>query len=453
MNTIAAISTANSAGGLGVIRIAGEDAVSIAQRVFHAKDGTPLTTVKGYHAKFGHMMQGETLLDQGVALVFRAPHSYTGEDVVELSCHGGLFVLNEVLQSVFAAGAVPAQGGEFTKRAYLNGKMDLTSAESVMHLISAKGKQDATASLHAMEGNLYQKIKAILNQLLDCSASMAAWVDYPDDEIPDLAEAELSALLTSARAQLSELLQNYQQGQTILEGIDTVIVGRPNAGKSTLMNLLSGHEKSIVTEVAGTTRDVVEETVRLGNLVLRLSDTAGLRQSKDTVEAIGILRAYHKLKQASLILAIFDASQPLSADDLALCKLCKHRPAIAVINKSDLPLRIETQAITTGFSHSLIISAGQGQGLVELAQCVEEVVGATSFDPTAPLLASQRQRSCTVQALEAIEQAQKALQMGITYDAINVCIDDAISHLLSLTGEKVTDSVVEQVFANFCVGK
>lgn len=453
MNTIAAISTANSAGGIGIIRISGEQAIAVADKVFHAADGAMLSSLKGYRAKFGHIMDGAQRLDQAVALVFRAPHSYTGEDVVELSCHGGLYLVRRVLEAVLKAGAAPAEAGEFTKRAFLNGKMDLTAAESVMRLISASGAQAASASLNQLEGRLYQEIKEILFKLMDCSANMAAWVDYPDEEIPDLEESALLELLAECRERLAALLERYNQGQAVLEGIDTVIAGRPNAGKSTLMNLLSGREKSIVTEIPGTTRDIVEDTVRLGNLVLHLSDTAGLRRSDDKVEAIGIKRAYDKMNQAQLVLAVFDLSCPLCDEDRELITLCAGRPAIAVVNKSDLTPCWPVEEVTSSFPEAAIISAGQGNGLEALTRAAEQLLGTADFDPAAPMLAGERQKNCCHTALHTLNEAHESLKAGFTYDAVNVLIDDAIDSLLSLTGEKATEAVVNQVFSNFCVGK
>lgn len=453
MQTIAAISTANSPGGIGVIRISGEQALAVADSIFRSADGSRLQALPGYQAKFGHIWDKTEKIDQAVALVFRSPHSYTGEDVVELSCHGGLYLVTRVLEAALGAGAVPAGPGEFTKRAFLNGKMDLTSAESVMHLISANGAQAAAASLQQLEGNLYHKIKAVLESLLTCSANLAAWVDYPDEEIPDLDIDTLSALLHQNASTLRTLLERYDQGQAVLGGIDTVIAGHPNAGKSTLMNLLSGRQKSIVTDVPGTTRDVVEETVKLGNLTLRLSDTAGLRQSNDAVESIGIRRAYEKLSQAQLVFAVFDRSEPLQEEDRDLIRLCTDRPAVAVINKSDLPPVWEESEITSLFTHAVTISAQKEQGIAQLAQEAEALLGTAGFDPAAPLLAGERQRNCCRQSLCALEEAQAALQTGLTYDAVNVSIDAAIDALLSLTGEKATQAVVDQVFSTFCVGK
>lgn len=451
--TIAAVATGNAAGGLGVIRISGEKAIETADKVFKPQDGSSLSDLKGYRAKFGSIVfDGETF-DDAVALVFRAPKSYTGEDVVELSVHGGLFIVEKTLEAVFAAGAVPAEAGEFTKRAFLNGKMDLTQAESVADLISAQGETAAKASYNALQGALSNKINGVLESLTDCSASMAAWVDYPDEEIPELDDNTLADTLKRASEALKVLLKTYENGQAMIQGIDTAIVGRPNAGKSTLMNLLSGRDKSIVTTVEGTTRDVVEDTVRLGDLVLHLNDTAGLRKSGDEVESIGIERAYQKMESAMLVLPVFDSSRPLNADDIDLINKCKNKRTVAIINKTDLPLAADISRITEAFENCVFISARNCRNTAVLEKAIKEALGTTDFDASAPLLANQRQKLCCQKALEDINEAALCVESGITRDAVNVLIDDAIDELLSLTGKKATAEVVNNIFSKFCVGK
>ena len=453
MSTIAAIATAQSGGGIGIIRISGQNAIKIADFVFKSIDGKKLSELKGYQAKFGHIYNQDEKLDQCVALVFKAPHSYTGEDVVELSCHGGLFILKEILSLVFDAGASPAGAGEFTKRAFLNGKIDLTQAESVMSLISAQGEQAARASLNALDGVLHKKITSILTVLMDCSANMAAWVDYPDDEIPEMDAENLIEILFNAKGQLEELLANYSQGQAIIEGVDTAIVGRPNAGKSTLMNLLVGKEKSIVTDIAGTTRDIVEETVNLGNLVLHLADTAGIRNSDDIIETMGIDRALERLEKASLVYAVFDSSSKLNDEDMKLIAACKNKLSVAIINKTDLENQIDRDILNDNFKNIVYISAKSGDGYKSLIDITQKLLGTDSFNSSAPILANERQKNCCKKSLNCIIEAYDGAVMGMTYDAINVSIDGAISYLLELTGERATEKVVENIFSHFCVGK
>lgn len=452
-STIAAIATGNAPGGIGVIRISGDDALDIAARVFKPMDSSDITQLKGYRAKLGNIICDGEEIDNAVALVFRGPKSYTGEDTVELSVHGGMLLVQKTLKAVLDSGAVPAEAGEFTKRAFLNGKMDLTQAESVAELIAAQGDESLRASFNALQGSLSEKINSVLEKLLDASAVMAAWVDYPDEEIPELSDTELKATLVQVKNQLKALLDNYETGQTIKGGVDTAIVGRPNVGKSSLMNMLSGTEKSIVTHIEGTTRDIVEQDIRLGSLVLHLRDTAGLRSSNDVVETIGIQRAYKALNDAQLVLAVFDSSQSLTDRDIDLINRCQGKNAIAVINKIDLDSIVDTKKIENGFKTTVYISAKNDDGLAELINAAENLLGVADFDSTAPLLANARQRQNCQNAYDSICQALDGAEMGITFDAINVMIDSAADELLSLTGRKATTEVVNNIFSKFCVGK
>lgn len=451
--TIAAVATGNSVSGIGVIRISGDDAITVAQKVFKSADGTPLSDLKGYSAKFGNVYSDGESFDNAVALVFRSPKSYTGEDVVELSVHGGIFIVEKTLEAVFAAGAKPAQAGEFTKRAFLNGKMDLAQAESVASLISAQGQFAAKASFNLLQGSLSNKISDVLESLIDCSASMAAWVDYPDEDIPELEEDNLKQILESAKKSLEQLIENYENGTVMTQGVDTAIVGRPNAGKSTLMNMLSGQEKSIVTHIEGTTRDIVENSVRLGNIVLHLSDTAGIRESDDVVESIGIKKAIDKINSAALILAVFDNSAALNDDDRMLIDTCKGKPCVAVVNKTDLETAVEIDVLKNNFEQIVYISAKNNDGADQLEESVKQILGVGTFDSSQPILANKRQKLCVSNALQHINQAIDGANIGITYDAINVMIDSAVDELLMLTGKKATEEVVNNIFSRFCVGK
>ena len=451
--TIAAISSGNAPGGIGVIRISGDRAIEIASSVFSPADGSSITQLKGYRAKFGNIILEGKKADNAVALVFRAPKSYTGEDVAELSVHGGMLALQNTLQAVFDAGALPAEAGEFTKRAFLNGKLDLTQAESIAQIISAQGQAELKASFNALQGVLSDEINSVLEKLLDISALMAAWVDYPDEEIPELTETELEKTLDFAAKKLKKLLDNYDSGQTVTCGVDTVIAGRPNAGKSSLMNMLSKTEKSIVTHIEGTTRDIVEDSVRLGEIVLHLKDTAGLRSSDDFVEAIGIEKAYKAIDSAQLILAVFDLSQELSKDDFDLIEKCRGKNAVAVINKTDLEAKMDASVIENAFESVVYISAKNNEGYEELSDAVYNLLGVADFDSNAPLLANLRQKQNCQRAYDSIMEAKTALEMQMTFDAINVMVDAAADELLSLTGKKATEEVVNNIFSKFCVGK
>lgn len=453
MSTIAAISTGQAAGGIGIVRISGENALNVADRIFKSVSGLKLKGLSGYRAALGTVFFEEKPVDEAIATVFRAPKSYTGEDVVELSCHGGLYVTRQVLRAALSAGAVAAEPGEFTKRAFLNGKMDLTKAEAVMSIISAQGEQAKAAALGTLDGLLYRKISGISGELKGLAASLAAWVDYPDEEIEDLPDDKILSVLENAASSLSDLIARFDSGRAVLEGVDTAIVGKPNVGKSTLMNLLTGTEKSIVTEIAGTTRDIVEETAVVGGVVLRLCDTAGLRETDDKVESIGVARAKQKLETATLILAVFDASAPLEEQDKALFPLCKEKHAIAIVNKTDLPTKLDTNILDTVFNKVVYISAKENNGLQSLEQAIAEVLGTAAFDSSAATLMNERQLACCSAALDAVKEAHDALASGVTRDAVQVCVDSAIESLDTLTGERATESVVNEIFSRFCVGK
>lgn len=453
MSTIAAISTGQAAGGIGVVRISGENALSVADRIFKTVSGIKLEKLSGYKAAFGKVFFEEKCVDEAVALVFKAPKSYTGEDVVEISCHGGLLVTKQVLRAALANGAVPAEAGEFTKRAFLNGKMDLTRAESVMNIISAKSEQAKSAALNTLDGALYKKISEISLSLKKIAAQMAAWVDYPDEEIDDLSDDKLKETLLTAKAELEKLIKSFDVGKIIIEGVETAIVGKPNVGKSTLMNLLSGCEKSIVTSVAGTTRDIVEETVTLGNSVLRLADTAGLHETEDTVEKIGVDRTRQKLDRASLVLAVFDSSTEVDDEDMEIIKMCNGKNAVAIINKTDLNTKFNAEKINKNFENVVYLSAKDRNGIQELEKAIEKVLGTADFDTSAATLMNERQLACCKAALQSIDEAISALEIGMTRDALNVNIDVAVESLDTLTGEKATESVVNEIFSQFCVGK
>ena len=452
-DTIAALSTPLAPGGIGVIRISGDDAIAVADRVIKTTSGKPLSTLKGYTAAHGKAYDGDELLDECVALVFRAPRSYTGEDTVENSCHGGVLVTSKVLRATLNAGARAAEGGEFTKRAFLNGKMDLSEAEAVMSLISARGEGGMKAALTALDGALSKKIDAYCGVLVSAAANMAAWVDYPDDEIPDLDFDVLLNSLNEVYEGLNGLLCKFDAGKALTDGIETAIVGKPNVGKSALMNMLSGFRRSIVTDIAGTTRDVVEETVRVGRVILNLADTAGIRESEDAVESIGVELAKEKIERAGLILAVFDVSRDLDKSDDEILELCKGREVIGVINKTDLARKADIEKIKGSISEVIFTSALKGDGEKELSDAIERALGTDKIDTSQAMLTTERQRRSAEKALASIKEAIDAVNMGMTMDAVNVCIDSAIEELLELTGKKSREAVVDEVFSQFCVGK
>lgn len=452
-STIAAIATPLAAGGIGIIRISGEDALNIADKVFRCKSGKKLCDAKGYTAHYGRAFDENGDIDEAIAIVYRAPKSYTGEDIAEISCHGGLLVVQRVLRSVFAAGASAAGPGEFTKRAFLNGKIDLAEAEGVMDIINAGSEQAANAALNLRDGALSREADDICQNLISASAHMAAWVDYPEDDVPELNYDVLAETLRQCGDRIEKLISRYDSGKAVTEGVSAVIVGKPNAGKSTLMNALAGVQKSIVTPVAGTTRDVVEETVRLGNVVLRLADTAGIRETGDIVESIGVDMAKQRLQRAEIVFAVFDLSDAFTHEDEELCRICESKKSVAILNKSDLDAVMDISQIEKYFSETVTISAESGDNLEALEKAVERVLGTSEFDSSAPMAASERQRDCCRRALQYINEGVEGLNSGVTLDAVNVLTDCAIDALLELTGKKAGEEVINEVFSRFCVGK
>lgn len=453
MSTVAAISTAQGQGGIGVIRVSGEQAFTIVDKIFKSVSGKKIMDIKGYTALFGHIYNNEEVLDEAVVLKYVAPKSFTGENVVEISCHGGMYITKEVLNAVIMAGASLAEPGEFTKRAYLNGKMDLTEAESVMDIISAKSKSAARAALFVKDGALFKKSQQVKQLLLDKAAHLSAWADYPEEDIPEVSEDSIMEAIDESISILEKLLSTYDMGQVVKEGIDTVIAGRPNAGKSTLMNLLVGREKSIVTNIAGTTRDVVEDTVLVGNVMLKLSDTAGIRDTDNEIEKIGVQKTFDKINGAGLVIALFDNNEELNSEDIDLINKIKDMPCIAVINKIDLEEKVDKKYITDNIENVVYISAKQQDNIDELKNMIEKIAGTEGFDPSAGIIANERQRNAIRNAVNSLYEAKESLAMGMTMDAITVSLQETIDYLLELTGEKAGEEIVDSVFHNFCVGK
>lgn len=455
--TIAAIATPLALGGVSMIRISGDQAVEAAEKIFVPFQGKKLSQMDGYTAAYGAVRNenGEQI-DDGIALVYRAPKSYTGEDVVEISCHGGIYITKEVLRLITDTGLVRlAQAGEFSKRAFLNGKMSLTQAESIMDLIQSQNSQALRSARAQMDGALSHKIEGIKENLLSIAGHLAAWVDYPEEDIEEIETDSLLSSLEKADRAVFELIQTFDTGRMIREGIETAIVGKANVGKSTLMNLLSGCEKSIVTDIAGTTRDVIEETVNLGTVVLRLADTAGIRNTNDLVEQKGVELSFKRLQTAGLVLAVFDYSIPLEEEDYHLIEQMKQldTPVIAVINKTDLGQKIDEEYIKDNFKH-IVYTANQDEtSLNRLSEEIEQLLKLTQIDTAGGIIANERQRACAVRCRSSVREAKDALSAGVTLDAVTVLIEEAIEALLELTGERVTEQVVDQVFHHFCVGK
>lgn len=452
--TVAAIATPPGPGGIAVVRISGPQAHAVAARVFRPKNKKKsLENTPGYRALFGNFFFREKALDEGIALCFRAPHSYTGEDVVELSCHGGEVVSRHLLLACLEAGAGAAGPGEFTRRALLNGRLSLTQAEAVMELIGSASRRGVALAHAGLQGELAQRVDVLKRKLLALMAHIAAWTDYPEEDVEPVVAAEIEETMADAAQTLAGWVRGYEQGSLLRRGVRTAIVGSPNVGKSTLFNRMSGFDRAIVTPVAGTTRDVLREQILVGDVPLLLSDTAGLHEAGDIVEKEGIRRSLQEMEEAEFIIAVFDGSSALSADGLVLARRCQGQRALAVINKSDLGLVLETEALQPYFARVLVVSAHDASTRSQMEQAVVEMLGTEALPEDGALLANSRQLAAATRAREAVDAATRAVQTGITLDAVGVCLEDALVALAELAGENVTEQVLEEVFSQFCVGK
>lgn len=456
--TIAAISSALG-GGIGVIRVSGPDAISIADKLFRSASGEKLTEIAGYTAKYGYFVDNKEKIDEIIALIFRNPHSYTGENIVEFYCHGGIYITRRILQAVLDSGARAADPGEFTKRAFLNGKIDLVQAESVMDIIAAQGEQAARIALSNKEGAITKKVEKIKDKIVNLAASLAVWADYPEEDIEESSADEVVRGLKNLESNLKKLVTDYNSGKIVREGVDVAIVGAPNSGKSTLMNVLTKQNRSIVSEIAGTTRDIIEEQVLFGGLTVRLSDTAGVRgDTSDEVERIGIEKTKAKIKQADLILAVFDYSRELSQQEIGFIELIKDVKVIAIVNKSDLKGKIDLEYLKDIFEKVVLLSAkdvasGKNDDLMELEKSVLQLVDARNFSPGEAVLATQRQYQAAKMAMLHLREARKAIEDGVTLDAVTVLVESALEEMLSITGKCVTEEIIDEIFSKFCVGK
>ena len=453
--TIAAAATGAGHSAVGIIRLSGEQAAEIAGAVFHPADGGTLTAHPARTMIYGSLTgEDGVLLDRCLAWYGRGPHTYTGEDTAEIQCHGSPQVMALALDALFAAGARQAGPGEFTRRAFLNGRMDLTQAEAVMDLIDAGTPAAARCAASQLTGALSRRTAGIYDALVDLMAHFHAVLDYPDEDIDPFRAQTMTQALDAAAGNLRALLATWGRGRQLTDGVPCAIVGRPNAGKSSLLNALLGYERAIVTPLAGTTRDTVEERCTLGGVLLRLIDTAGLRQSADPVERLGVERSRSALEQAELALVVLDGSAPLTGEDEAAIAAAQSVPkVIGVVNKSDLPLALDMEALEGRFSRLCVVSAREGSGLETLEEQVAACFPAGAEAECGELLTNARQAGAVRRALEAVEEARTALAAGFPADAVLVGVEDALEALGELTGRTVREDVTARIFERFCVGK
>ena len=462
-DTIAAVSTAYGKGGIAVIRISGDDAIAIASRVFTPASSKPLSTVEGGRVVYGAIhapsVQGEQgrVLDDGMAAVLRAPRSYTGEDTVEISCHGGILLTEQVLSAVLAAGARPAEAGEFTKRAFVAGKLSLTEAEAVINLIDAESEEALKLARSHTGGVLTRALEEFYQRLLSLVSTAYVYADYPEEDLTDLTPAEMIASLTALIQEMQALGATWRAGHAICDGISTVLAGRPNTGKSSILNRLLGRDRAIVSNIAGTTRDTIEEKVQVGRVTLRLTDTAGLRESADPIEQIGVERSFAALSAAELILVVIDSAAALTQEDRELLEKLAGYPApkLALLNKSDLGAApMATELADYPFHAICPVSAVTGEGMDRLRSTIEAlfVEGEIDYNTTA-VLANARQKNALDRSIEAAMRALGALESGFTPDIAGMDIEEAMAALAEVDGRAVSTDIVDAIFHRFCVGK
>ncbi len=455
-DTIAALSSPIGKGGVAVIRISGTEAIGIADKVFKCASGKSVSELKPNVMAYGNIIFEEKVIDDGLCVKFCAPKSFTGEDTVEINCHGGIYITQKVLSAVFAAGARPAEAGEFTRRAFVNGKMALSQAEALGTLLEAKNDGQIDLARSVMGGKIKESCDALYRELVALVASVYAKVDYPEEDLADMDNDEMTVATRELLLKVQKLKSTYKMGHAVMEGVATVICGKPNVGKSSLYNALVGRDAAIVTDIEGTTRDLLTETVSVGRVTLRLCDTAGIRATNDKVEQIGVERARRSLEEAELVLAVFDNSRALDNEDEELISSLKTSNAtkIAIINKNDLASLLDKERIENNFDYVLNISAKEDVNVDSLRSLVEKLYINEEIDTqNDAVLINARQNAALINTEKHLLLALDALDMGLSPDIAGVDLELAMSYLSEIDGREVDEDIVAQIFSHFCVGK
>ena len=457
-DTIAAIATAPGIGGIGIIRVSGPEACDVVNRIFHSKQSIPLGERQTRTIHYGHIVHPKTgkTLDEVIVVLMKGPHSYTAEDVVEIQCHGGFVSVREILKVLLSEGVRQAEEGEFTKRAFLNGRIDLTQAEAIIDIIDAKTEQSLEVAVNQLDGTLSKYIRALRDELIAMIAHLEVTIDYPEEDIEDVSAQEVRTGLAPILEKMDNLLATAQRGKLLRDGVMVSIIGRPNAGKSSLMNALLREDRAIVTNIPGTTRDSIEEFLTIQGIPVRLIDTAGIRETEDIVESMGVEKARQYLDKADVVVLVIDGSKPLEPEEQELLQLITNRPSIIFLNKADQAQYVSKEEIAAlgTFTEIVTISAAQGEGMDEMARVITSLVQGGSVQAShEAMLSNVRHITLMEQAKVSLDQSILAIDSGMPIDLIVTDIRAAWELLGDITGESLRESMVDELFKRFCLGK
>lgn len=455
MSTIAAISTAPGVGGIGIIRMSGEECFDILEKVFKQKNPQDIAKIKGYTIKYGNIIdENSKIIDEVLVSYFKAPKSYTAENMCEINSHGGTVIMKEILDLCIRNGAELAEPGEFTKRAFLNGRLDLTQAEAVIDIINAKTDKEAKVSLEQLSGNLSEKIESIRKKIISVLADIEATIDYPEYDIEEVTTAQISKILDEVDKDLTDLEKSFYNGKILREGVSTAIIGRPNAGKSSLLNVILNEERAIVTEYEGTTRDTIEEYINIDGVPLKIIDTAGIRDAKDEVEKIGVKKAIEIAKKSDIVIAIFDVTRELNKEDEEILELLKEKNAVIVLNKIDLEERKNLDKIKAVNKPIVEISTKTRKNIDKLYEEISKMLKLKEIANDGEVIVSNlRHKNLIINSKKNLEKAKETIKSSMPIDIISSYMKEIIEELGKITGETVTDDVIKEIFSKFCLGK
>jgi len=456
MSTIASISTAPGIGGIGIIRMSGENTFKVLDKIFRAKSPKNIDEIPGYTIKYGHIIDEGKIIDEVLVSYFKAPKSYTTEDMCEINSHGGTVVMRRILELCLKNGAELAEPGEFTKRAFLGGRIDLSQAESIIDIINAKSDREAKEGVKQLEGFLSEKINEIKNDLLEIMTNIEVSIDYPEYDTPDITNNDIFETIEKSRNKLENLKKSFDNGKIIKQGIKTVIIGKPNAGKSSLLNAILKEDRAIVTDIEGTTRDTIEEFVTINGIPLNLIDTAGIREAKDEVEMIGIEKSRKLAESADLIIAIFDSSNDFSKEDLEILEIAKNKNSIIILNKIDLEQKITRENPKLGIFENNVINMSTKNkiGLERLFEKITDMFNLNEINLDNDIvITNERHKNLISKAIENLNKAKNILKEGMPVDIIAISLKDVLANLGAITGEEAGEEIINEIFARFCLGK